>query len=340
TLVDGDLNLYYGLVDNGDHPDGFSLESSTLGICDIVNGSCESFAQASAPGRQAFFLAADERYVVWRDCSWATGDATDAVMHSTVRATGEDWTFTLPGEAGSAVRAPGQPGLLVGDAYYFDWCPAVSETTGVDDTSLYRYDISARTLEKVEDHAGHPFLYRGRPAWFRLEGVAAASPAVPVNTDGPIPDLPTLPLAKVRYAVIADDTMVLSDPGTAPAVQLTYADGSDVAGRQGFGLYVIRDGIATPIVAESDPVMAAVGSASYDRPKTDGHYVVIGRTTAGRCPLLYDIERQVIVEMDLLPEGAFVRGFAGNRLLFQTSPADGEGMFEVTIHWIDLGDLG
>jgi len=66
---------------------------------------------------------------------------------------------------------------------------------------------------------------------------------------------------------------------------------------------------------------------------------VLGRTTTGRCPLLYDIERQVIVEMDLLPAGAFVRGFAGDKLLFQTSPEDGEGMFGVVIHWINLDDL-
>ncbi|NLN47283.1 MAG: hypothetical protein GX153_12080 [Clostridiaceae bacterium] len=339
SLVDGDLNLYYGLVDNGDMPSGFSFHSSTIGICDLQSGTCEPFAQASAPGRQALFLAADDRYIVWRDCSWATGDAIDAVMHVYVRATGEEITFTLPGGAGTAIRAPGQPGLLAGDAYYFDHCPAISETTGVDDTSLYRYDIATRTLLKIEDHAGHPFLYRGEPAWFRLEGFTASSPAVPVNGNGPIADLPALLLAKLRMAVVADGTVVLSDPGSTPALSVEYADVSGANSRQGFGLHVIRNGIATPVVTETDPGLTAVGTASYDRPKTDGRYVVLGRTTTGRCPLLYDIERQVIVEMDLLPAGAFVRGFAGDKLLFQTSPEDGEGMFGVVIHWINLDDL-
>ena len=101
----------------------------------------------------------------------------------------------------------------------------------------------------------------------------------------------------------------------------------------GYWFHVIRDGVTTSIAADVE--------RPRQGPQSDGRYVLLEDHDNMDYKILYDIGRDLLVDIDMPAEVSFL-GFVGDRMVFQPEDVWDEAWYstpanyESTLYWVDL----
>ncbi|MCL1791387.1 MAG: hypothetical protein FWG40_08610 [Peptococcaceae bacterium] len=328
-LIDNDYNGYHFR----------DSENGVKGEIGMYNLDTEEYTKLLVVplGSQVALNTVNEKYLIWTE-SMDDSEWYKTRLHLYDKMKKEDivfYTHSTDPVTGMVYSWNWSNPVIVGDKIYFDDYTEEIKMGQVK-VDMFCYSIVDGKVIKVQEMAKWPTKFRGNVAWNEMSEKEYYSNIYSYNGVSKTLLTSIKSTGSMSTMNSGGEILVLSNGLSSRAMKLEnpFVSPQDEQTIDCNGVQIFKDGKFLPII---------ISRAAYtylEWPKTNGQVVVFGAYEIYKKPVFYDVERDVIVEMDAAESGFLYGTHLSDTLLMYTrreNPEDEKS--RLCYYMIDLEKL-